>query len=400
MQQAEGQKAPEQPEQPTEQKKKSRKRRGRGEGGVYQRADGRWTASLSLGLDQRGKRKRRVVYGESKADVQAKLRALYNKADAPRELERLTVEQYLAKWLELVKPTVEHGTYMPYKRHCENHINPVIGTLKLTKLARFHIEELYGALAKNGVSAAMQRKIGTTLTIALGAAVDKDLLTFNPATRVRKPKATKPEIRPLDADQVATLLDAAKQDRLLAFYCLALDSGCRPGELLALEWPDLDFDRGRVTIKKSLAVDAENKLRVKDCKTKKGRRQLRLSSFTVAALHEHRKAMLAEGHAGGPVFCSATGGYTDLSNLHHNSFKPLLKRAGLPNIRLYDLRHTCATLLLMAGENIKVVSERLGHASVVLTLDVYSHVLPGMQEQAAAKMEAILNRPQRTAAKA
>ena len=100
--------------------------------------------------------------------------------------------------------------------------------------------------------------------------------------------------------------------------------------------------------------------------------------------------MMAEGHAAGPVFCNTAGHFIHLKDLHRNSFKPILKRAGLPDTRLYDLRHTCATLLMLAGENAKVVSERLGHASVVMTLDVYSHVLEGMQEQAAVKMDRIL----------
>jgi integrase len=380
----------EQPNQPTV-KRRSRKRRGRGEGAIFQRANGGlWVGSVSLGYGPNGRRQRRTVYGDSKAVVMKKLREVGDR-DLPRELHKLTVANYLHKWLEIVKPTVEHGTYKPYRHHALNHIVPYLGTLKLTALRRFHVEELYAALTSKGVSTAMQRKIGTTLTIALGAAVDKELIPFNPAQRVRKPKAVKPEIQPLDSAGVARFLDATKQDRLFAFYVLALDSGCRPGELLALDWPDIDFDRGRVTIRKSLAPDAEGKLRVKDVKTKKGRRQLRLSAFTMSVLHEHRKAMLAEGNATSPVFCTATGGYIDISNLHHKSFKPALARAGLrPDIRLYDLRHTCATLLLLAGENAKVVSERLGHASVVLTLDVYSHVMDGMQEQAAAKMEAIL----------
>ena len=331
------------------------------------------------------------MYGETKQKVQEKLRKLYDAAGVPRELARLTVEGFLTHWLELVKPTVEYGTFKPYKNHVEHHLVPIIGPLRLVELKRFHIEELYTTLAKKEVSAAMQRKIGTTLTIALGTAVDKEMIAFNPAERVRKPKAIKPEICPLDADQVAAFLVAAKEDRLYAFYIMSIDTGARPGELFALEWRDIDFDRSRVTIKKSLALNADGVLQVKDVKTPKGRRQIRLSSVTLSALQEHRKMMLVEGHATAMVFCNTAGGFIDIKNLHRNSFKPLLKRAGLPDIRLYDLRHTCATLLLLAGENAKVVSERLGHSTAVMTLDVYSHVLEGMQQQAAAKMDLILS---------
>jgi integrase len=339
-----------------------------------------------------------VVYGGSKLDVQKKLRGLYDATGVPRELGCITVEGYLSRWLELVRPTVEYGTYKPYKHHVEHHIVPYVGTLRLVELKRFHVEELYAALAKNGVSAAMQRKIGTTLTIALGAAVDKEMIPFNPAARVRKPKAAKPEIHPLETDQVAEFLRAAKEDRLYAFYVVALDSGMRPGELFALQWSDFDFDRGRVTVKKSVAPNELGQLHVKEVKTQKGRRQIRLSAFTLAALLDHRRRMVVEGHAGAPVFCNTAGNFIRLNDLHRHSFKPLLKRAGLPDIRLYDLRHTCATLLLLAGENVKVISERLGHSTTVLTLDVYSHVLEGMQEHAASKMQKILTyRPKKVA---
>jgi len=353
-----------------------------------------------MGCTADGKRKRRVIYGASKQQVQDELRKLYDAAGLPREMARLTIEGYLTKWLELVKPTIEFGTYKPYKHHIEYHIVPLVGTLRLVELKRFHVEELYAGLAKKKVSAAMQRKIGTTLTIALGAAVDKEMIPFNPAERVRKPKASKPEIRPLDPDQVAAFLEEAKEDRLYAFFVMALDSGMRPGELFALRWSDIDFDAGRVTVKKSLAENEWGQLEVKDVKTQKGRRQIRLAAFTISVLLDHRKKMLAEGHATAPVFCNTAGHFIHLTDLHRNSYKPILKRAGLSGVRLYDLRHTCATLLLLAGENVKVVSERLGHSSTVMTLDVYSHVLDGMQEQAASKMEKILTHRPRKAANA
>ncbi len=131
-------------------------------------------------------------------------------------------------------------------------------------------------------------------------------------------------------------------------------------------------------------------LRVKDVKTPKARRRIHLSAQTVTALRDHQRRMLSEGHIAGPVFCDTDGGYLRNANLRNYSFRPILKRAGLPSIRLYDLRHTCATLLLLADEPAKVVSERLGHTTVTLTLDTYSHVLPTMQARAAEKMGKIL----------
>jgi integrase len=381
-------------------KRKTRARRGRGEGAIYQRGDGLWTACVSLGYDGDGKRQRRVVYGATKQEVQTKLNKLQRDgAGVLGEADKLTVGQYLDRWLTIVKPTVEPNTYGPYERHVRLHLRPHIGGVRLAKLVPLHVEQLYTALGENGVKPALARKVGTTLTIAMGEAVRLHLLAHNPAGEVRKPKAAKVDMQVLDPDQVMVFLDAAKVDRLYAFYVTALDSGGRPGELFALQWSDVDLAAGVLRITKSLEEISGN-LRVKEVKTKKGRRQIPLSPFTVRVLEEHRKDALAAGHINGPVFCDTLGGYLRLSNLHKNSFKPILAKAELPSIRLYDLRHTCATLLLLADENPKIVSERLGHASIQLTLDTYSHVLPTMQQRAAVKMDLILGRKAPERAKA
>jgi len=379
----------------------ARKRRGRGEGGIHQRADGLWEAKISLGYDASGKRRRPTVYGKTKAEVQEKLRELQSNAGkgSDEDSRRLTVSAWLTRWLELIGPTVEPNTFRPYGTHVRLHLDPILGSIKLAKLKRADITNLYPALDRKGVSAAMQRKIGTTLTIALNKAVDLDLIPSNPAVKVRKPKAKKEEMKVLDPGQVSLLLTAAEPDRLYAFYPVALDSGARPGELFALLWSDVDFERGFISITKSLE-DIGGNLRVKAAKTEKSRRRIDLSRHTLEVLAEHRKRMLAEGHYAPdrPVFCSTTGGYLRKAGFYRGSFKPLLKRGGLPVIRPYDLRHTCATLLLLANESPKVVAERLGHSSVKLTLDIYSHVLPTMQKRAADIMGRILGqRPQKNA---
>jgi integrase len=297
----------------------------------------------------------------------------------------------LTRWLAHVKPTVEPNTYDPYGRHVRLHLKPHVGGIRLAKFGKAQVRGLYAALAEKGLSAAMQRKVGTTLTIALNQAVNDDLLPGNPALKVKKPKTRKPEMRVLDPDQVSAFLDAARPDRLFALYLTALDSGARPGELFALLWAAIDLEGRALTITKSLE-EISGHLRVKETKTAKSRRRIDLSAATAAALAEHRKAMLAEGYISGPVFCDTPGGYLGLSNLRRDSFVPILERAELRPIRLYDLRHTCATLLLLADVPAKVVSERLGHARVTLTLDTYSHVLPTMQKRAADLMGQILAR--------
>jgi integrase len=366
----------------------ARSRRGRGEGGVRYRADkGLWCGEVRTGAGQ----KRRSVYGKTKQEVQEKLRRLHNDVAAGigADAATMTVGQWLARWLEMVKPTVEPATYIPYERHVRLHLAPHVGGIKLAVFRKVHVRGLYATLANLGMSAAMRRKVGTTLTIALHQAVRDDLLPGNPAAGIRKPKAQKPEVQPLDPDQVAAFLEAARSDRLFPFYLTALDTGARPGELFALRWEDIDLDRGFLTISKSLEEIA-GVVRVKEAKTARGRRRIDLTSGTVAALVGHRKAMLAEGHISGPVFCNTVGGYLLQTDVRKRSFKPILRRAGLPDVRLYDLRHTCATLLLLADVNAKVVSERLGHASITRTLDTYSHVLPTMQRKAADLLDQIL----------
>jgi integrase len=370
----------------------NRKRRGRGEGSIYQRGDGLWTATVSLGYDGAGRRKRRTIYGKSKQEVQEKLRRLQTSVDHGRipEPGALTVGQFLARWLESIKATVATHTYLPYLQHCDRYLVPHLGGVKLDRLTALHVQKLYADLAAAGVSAAMQRKAGVTLGVALQNAVALRLLPHNPARDVAKPRHTPEEMQVLDPAQVQTFLAAAKEDRLFALYLFLLDTGAREGEAFALCWSDVDWAGGAVQIVRTLE-ETKGHLALKDLKTKKSRRRVPLSAYTVQALAEHRKAMLAEGHhrPDGPVFCDIAGGWLRKSNVLRRSFRPILRRAGLPAIRPYDLRHSSATLLLLAGEDSKVVAERLGHSTTRLTQDTYQHVLPGMQERAASKLDAI-----------
>ena len=191
------------------------------------------------------------------------------------------------------------------------------------------------------------------------------LIPSNPATGVRKPKAAKPSIEVLDPAQAAKFAAACRtgDGKHSALFMLLLDSGMRPGEALALTWPDFDLARGRVSITKALE-EMKGKFRVKLPKTKRGVRQVEITADTVRMLARHRAAMLAAGHDvhGGTAFCSATGGFLSISNVYRDGFHPLLKATGLPAVGLYALRHTCTTFFLLADVHAKVVSERLGHA--------------------------------------
>jgi integrase len=375
----------------------ARKRRGRSEGAVYQRGDGLWVGSLSLGYDGNGKRRRRTVYGQTKREAQQELRELQTKVDIGQSVDasKITVSEYLDHWLSRVKSTVATHTYLPYKQHVEKYLKPKIGGTKLTALAAVHVEQLYSELAEAGVSPAMQHKAGVTLNVALQNAVSPlKLIPFNPVREVKKPRHEPKEMTALDPEQAQRFLAEARADGLFPLYAFLLDSGAREGEAFALLWSDFDFQGAAVQIMRNLEETA-GKLKVKDLKTKKSRRRVTLTGFTMDAIQDHRKAMLAAGlyRPDGKVFCDTAGGYLRKSNVLRRSFRPILKRAKLPEIRPYDLRHTSATLLLLAGVDVKVVSERLGHSSARLTQDTYQHVLPGMQERAAAQLEAIFRTP-------
>jgi integrase len=250
---------------------------------------------------------------------------------------------------------------------------------------------MYARMEKHEDSASERHKTGKLLRQALRHAVNLGLLAANPASKIPLPKVVKEEIHPLDAPQSHLFLERAAEDRLYAMYAVALDSGMRQGELFGLAWPDLNFETGSVQVQRSLE-EIKGHLRLKELKTKAARRRIRLSGFALDALHEHRKRMLAEGRnvKDGPVFCDTEGKRLRKSNVQRRSFDRIVSKAALPeNTRFHDLRHTCATLLLLADVNAKVVSERLGHSKIQITLDTYSHVLPTMQEKAADALNGI-----------
>jgi integrase len=354
----------------------ARKRRGRGEGSIYEEADGRWTGVVSFGINPAtGKRRRRKVHGKTKQEVQAKLRELQGKG--PGEPCRLTVGQFMTRWLEnTAREKIGEGTYERYKRIVDQRIAPHLGGLRLADLTAFHVEDFYADLKRKPVGAASRHQAGMVLSTALKHAVRLRLIPANPAAEVAKPRPEEREMTILTDEQVRVFLTAACRSRYYALFALAIATGMRQGELLALRWPDVDFENNTVTVRRTV-LRVKGRHVVKEPKTKASRRTITVPAFAVDALHAHRKKMLARGFADRPVFCSLTGGTMSAQNLRKRTFKPILARAGLPDIRFHDLRHTHASTLLSKGKSIKAVSRRLGHSNVTTTLHTYAHVLPG-----------------------
>ncbi|MHB1422127.1 MAG: tyrosine-type recombinase/integrase [Gemmataceae bacterium] len=367
-------------------------RRNRGEGNIQQQPDGRFKVRMSY-VDGQGKRHQPTAYFETKKQALSWLHEQHdkhNKGELANSGKR-TVGQWLDEWLIIKKPQVEPNTYAAHEQHVRLYLVPQLGRTPLAKLRPPHVASLYTALADKGISPTTQKHAAVTLSAALNLAVKMGFLANNPARSIAKPKADPAEIHPLDGQQVRDFLDATASDRLHALYVLALDSGMRQGEIFALHWPEVDFDTGVITVKQSLEERNGNH-RLKKPKTKWSRRSFRVSPVTLDALNTHRQRQLAEGfyRADGPVFCNARGGLIHKPNFYTHSFFPAKKRAGLPGLRFHDLRHTSATLMLLSGINVKAVATMLGHKDAYMTLNVYSHVLPQMNDERAAVMQRIL----------
>ena len=379
------------------------RRRGRGEGSIYRRgSDGRWVGSLVI--PETGKRK--SVTGDTRQEVQRKLGVLQR--DIEQGLSagdgRQTVGQYLVSWLETVKPTREESTWVTHESYVRVHFIPVLGRLPLVKLTPQRIQAFYARLLSEGLSGTTVNHMHGSLHKALDAAVRLGLVARNAAELVDVPRMEPHDIHPLNREQARLFLAAAQGERLEALYTLALATGMRQGELLALHWGDVDLDggsgRGMLSVRWSLRY-YQRTFTVKEPKTRRSRRRIALAEQTVEALRAHRARQSRERLKAGAawvgaawddlVFCNEIGAPLTSNGQVRSTRQRILRHAGLPEtFRFHDLRHTCATLALASNVNPKVVSEMLGHSTVAITLDIYSHVLPDMQEDAAAAIAAIL----------
>src|SRR5215217_599275 len=375
------------------------KRRGNNEGSISRRKDGRWMGRYTVHTADGTKQ--RAVYGKTRADVSQKL----TKAMADRDSgivyddKNLTVREYLNRWLsDAVRGTVRDSTYSRDKYLVTNHVKPSIGRVKLKNVNALHLQSLYRERLDSGLSGSTVQKIHHVLHKALTQAMRWDLIPRNPADSVKAPTPTPKEMHPLSALEARQLLEAARGDRLEALYVLAVHTGMRRGELLALKWADVDLDLATVRVRRTLTRGEDGRGYVMGAATKSGKgRHVRFTPRAVEALKRHRARQAKEKlKVGGLyrdqdlVFAGEGGNPINPSNLRNRSFKPLLERAGLPRITFHDLRHTCASLLFQRNVHPKFVQELLGHASVAITLDTYSHMLPGMGSEAADAMDEML----------
>jgi integrase len=366
-------------------------KRANGEGTIYLRKDGRWAALLPLA---RGKRKQ--FLGKTRGEVVAKMTEA--QADRlkgiPIVSNNQTVGQYLQAWLQSVKSSVRPRTYESYDLNVRR-LTPLLGKKRLTSLTPAMIENAYADLAEGGLSKRSIVQAHTVLHNALKKAVKWGYLGRNPADAVDVPRPERTEMKTLTEEEVRLLFEATAGKDLHALWVLLASTGLRLGEALGLKWEDLDFNNSRLMVQRSLQQQKEGGLVLVEPKTSKSRRTVYFPSGTAEALRAHRRDQNARrllvGGAwqdSGLVFCRENGAMIAPGTISHR-LHTILKNAGLPQIRVHDLRHTAATLLLGKGENPKIVQELLGHSTIGITLDTYSHVTPAMHASAAAKMESL-----------
>jgi integrase len=362
---------------------------------ITKRKDGRYMARYTVHTPDGPKRK--TIYAKTYREVERRLHEALG--DAARGLvfdaENMTVGEYLDRWLDSTRDSVKPVTWENYRRNVRLHIKPRLGEVKLAKLTPAHVQGLYDEKRRT-LAPATVHLIHGTLSSALNQARMWRLVFENVASATKRPKLRHEEITPLSAEQSKALLEAVSGDRYEAIYVLALTTGARIGELLALRWSNLHADAGTLRIERTRSA-AKDGPRFTTPKGGKGR-TAHLTPRALEALRRHRARQNEERLAAGAlwedydlIFPTRTGGVMRPSNLTDDHFKALLARAGLPNIRFHDLRHTCATLLLSRGVHPKLVQELLGHATIAMTLDRYSHWIPSMGEQTAAAMQAVLS---------
>ena len=372
----------------------SARRRGNGEGTILKRADGRWAAAIVVDY------RRKWIYGKTRRDVADRLRKIQGDVAEGRPVidERLTMAEYLNRWLyEVAKQRTRPMTWRGYEQLVRVHILPSLGRVRLAKLTPQHVHSLVNQKVREGrLSPRTIQYMHSVLRAALNQAVRWQMVHYNAAAMVSPPRGARREAMALSPEEARRLLDAARGDRLEALYSVALALGLRQGEALGLKWGDIDLDSGMLRVRRASQRIPHQGTQLVETKTARSRRTLIMPPIVISALRAHRARQVMERLAAGErwadldlVFPSKRGTLADGPNITHR-FHRLLKRAELPAMRFHDLRHACASLLLVQGVHPRVVMETLGHSQISLTMNTYSHVLPAMQREAAARLDELL----------
>lgn len=366
-------------------------RRARGEGSVFKRWDKRlnryqWMVQITL---EDGKQKQFRV--KSQEEGVKRLKKLQRDLEQGMMVtgSKQAVKQYLEYWLEDVhKSSVKVSTYVKYRKVINGYIIPTLGHLTLEKLTPQHVKSLYNKKEKEGLSPKTIHSIHGVLHKALDNAVLWSMVARNVCDA---PRLVKKERQSLTMEQARKLLESVRGQRLEVLLTLALVTGMRRGELLALRWSDVDLDTRSLRVSRTVDYIPGFGYVVNEPKTAAGRRMIMLPVFAVEMLKHRRVEQLeARLKAGGSwedldlVITDLSGGYFNPRYLE-KTFSKLVADAGLPRVSFHNLRHSAATLLRSMGVDIKLIQEILGHSNFMITADIYSHVLPSQQREAADK---------------
>jgi len=365
-----------------------------GEGSIRQRKDGRWEGRFTCGFDyDSGKYLSRSIMGKTYDEVSERLKSALSESDKSKCIgtDNITMADWMTIWFETYsKPIIRESTAISYSSQMKNHIFPAIGEIILTALTSHDIQLMYNRISafgrlrtseKTGLSSRTIRSIHSLLHQCLSQAVQEHRIAYNPADACKLPALEQTEMKVMHPETVGIYLNVAKQHGALAMLFLALCSGLRRGELLALQWSDLNVDNSSISVTKQV-TGRKGSLVISAPKTPNSIRTIAIPKQAVELLLSER-----EKNPGNPyMFPSPKTGYMYYPDSVGRLHKKILETAGLERIRFHDLRHTFATLAIQNGVDIKTLSNMLGHCSVGFTLDTYAHVTEKMQRDAANKM--------------
>ena len=377
------------------------KRRANGEGNIRKRKDGRWEGRYTAGHNPAtGKAIYKNVLGKTQAEVKEKLKKAIEETKGLNiaKAESYTVGQWMDVWYEYyAKIKVRPSSHKTYEGYIKNHIKPSIGSIPLTKLTTLDLQRLYQKLLTEGrvdrlesqnqpkgLSPKTVRNINQVISSAMQLAIQQHLIAQDPTDGCALPKTEHREMQTLSTDQLAAFLLEAKHSGVFEMYYIELATGLRRGELLGLKWEDIDFVNQTLRVRRQVGrINGE--VREAPLKTKNAYRTISLGPDAIDILKQQREKQPGSSY----VFPGPTGGPIAPDSVLHMLHR-VLDRAGLPEIRFHDLRHTFATLALQNGVDVKTVSGMLGHFSAGFTLDTYAHVTTAAQRQAAETMGAVL----------
>lgn len=367
------------------------KRRGNQEGSIYQRNSGTWQAQVSLNGHRLGKS------FETRKEAAAWVTQMAAQQDRGLTFEgtKTTVREYLTQWLKDTKPTLRESTYGLYEGTVKRHITPAVGHIKLSGLTARGIQNLYTSKLEEGVGRRTVELIHAVLHRSLKFAVRQGLLVNNPAKDVQRPHHQAERMHILNEREIQRLLAFAAQTDFGALIQLAITTGLRKGELLGLKWTDIDWANATIRVERQLQRFPHDTWKFVKPKTKAAIRTVKVGATTLSALgrllvqQQDWEQTHPHWNKEGVLFLSSTGTPKDPRNTIRE-FKALLKAADLPNIRFHDLRHTAASVMLMSNMPLMRVTRQLGHAKASTTLDIYGHLIPGLEKDAMERIEQLV----------